>query len=82
MDYARILRQRRYLDLKFAVEGRDPQLLAAELRRAAAEHHIFEAENGPDEDWASWYAGFLVGLIEVPSDRAESAPTKEELAND
>ena len=77
-DYVNILRQRRFLDLQFAVETRSPQLLAAELRRAAQEHHQFEESLGhEDEDWADWYAQFLLGRIHVPSDLAERAPTKE-----
>jgi hypothetical protein len=82
-DYSRILRQRRYLDVKDAVEARAPRELADELRRAAKEHHGFEESLGhPDEDWAYWYALFLLGRITVPSDLAEAVPTKEELSND
>lgn len=79
LNYLKIVRQRRYLDLKFAVEARSPQLLAAELRRAAKEHHLFEERVGQeDEDWSDWYSQFLLGRIGVPSD-VQRVPSKEEI---
>ena len=36
--------------------------LATALRSAADAHHEYEDELGrPDKDWATWYAGHIVG---------------------
>lgn len=80
-EYLKIVRHRRYLDLQLAVEARSPKLLAAELRTAAKEHHLFEERLGQeDEDWADWYAQFLLGKVGVPSD-VQPVPSKEEIHN-
>ena len=40
----------------------------AELLHEAAEthHQVFRITDGADEDWASWYAQWLVTLSELP----------------
>jgi len=38
------------------------------LHEAAETHHqVFRITDGADDDWASWYADWLVGLSELPS---------------
>jgi hypothetical protein len=39
-----------------------------ELLHEAAEthHHVFRITDGADDDWASWYAQWLVTLSELP----------------
>lgn len=83
MNYAEILKQRRALDTREAVELRSPQLLAALLREAKSEHTKFEAELGhPDEDWAAWYAAWMLGRVETSTDLTTVPPTKEQLDAD
>ena len=37
------------------------------LREAAETHHrVFRITDGTDDDWASWYANWLVTLSELP----------------
>jgi hypothetical protein len=40
----------------------------ADLLREAAEthHHVYRITDGADDDWASWYADWLVRLSELP----------------
>jgi hypothetical protein len=40
----------------------------AELLHEAAEthHRVFRITDGADDDWASWYADWLVNLSELP----------------
>jgi hypothetical protein len=40
----------------------------SELLQEAAEthHHVFRITDGADDDWASWYAQWLVTLSELP----------------
>ena len=41
--------------------------LAELLHEAAETHHqVFRITDGADEDWASWYAQWLVTLSELP----------------
>jgi hypothetical protein len=41
--------------------------LADLLHEAAETHHtVYRIVDGVDEDWASWYAGWLVELSELP----------------
>ena len=38
------------------------------LHEAAETHHrVFRITDGTDEDWASWYADWLINLSELPS---------------
>ena len=38
------------------------------LRKAGETHHrVFRIVDGADDDWASWYADWLVTLSELPS---------------
>jgi hypothetical protein len=38
------------------------------LHEAGETHHrVFRIVNGADDDWASWYADWLVSLSELPS---------------
>lgn len=36
--------------------------LAALLRAAKDAHTAYEAEHGPDEDWPTWYAEYILGV--------------------
>ena len=40
----------------------------AELLNEAAEthHHVYRITDGVDDDWASWYADWLLNLSELP----------------
>ncbi|HSB86284.1 MAG TPA: hypothetical protein VLD86_08250 [Ilumatobacteraceae bacterium] len=40
----------------------------ATLLREAAEthHHVYRITDGSDDDWASWYADWLLDLSELP----------------
>jgi hypothetical protein len=38
------------------------------LREAAETHHrVFRIVDGADDDWASWYADWLINLSELPA---------------
>ena len=42
--------------------------LAALLQEAAETHHrVYRITDGPDDDWASWYADWLLTLSELPN---------------
>jgi len=42
--------------------------IARLLREAAETHHVvYRITDGDDPDWASWYAGWLLDLSELPS---------------
>lgn len=41
--------------------------IAAVLRQAAETHHtVWAISDGADDDWASWYADWLVNLSRLP----------------
>ncbi len=45
----------------------DTKALAALLEEAAETHHqVYRITEGTDEDWASWYADWLLELSELP----------------
>jgi hypothetical protein len=45
------------------IEGR----VAALLHEAAETHHVvYRITDGTDDDWASWYANWLLDLSELP----------------
>lgn len=49
------------------------------LHEAGETHHqVFRISDGADDDWASWYADWLVGLSELP-DLLGAAPVRSEL---
>ncbi len=42
--------------------------VASLLHEASETHHrVFRITDGTDEDWASWYADWLISLSELPS---------------
>jgi len=42
--------------------------LAALLQEAAETHHrVYRITDGADDDWASWYANWLLTLSELPA---------------
>lgn len=54
-------------------------MIAGLLREAAETHHrVFRITDGTDEDWASWYADWLISLSELPSVLA-AKPVRSEL---
>jgi hypothetical protein len=49
------------------------------LHEAGETHHrVFRIVDGADDDWASWYADWLVNLSELPS-LLDAAPVRSEL---
>jgi hypothetical protein len=45
----------------------DRDRIAALLHEAAETHHVvYRITDGDDPDWASWYAGWLLRLSELP----------------
>jgi len=49
------------------------------LREASETHHrVFRIVGGADDDWASWYAWWLINLSELPA-LLESTPVRSEL---
>ncbi len=50
-----------------AGSGGDNDQIAALLREVAETHHrVYRITDGADDDWASWYADWLLGLSELP----------------
>jgi hypothetical protein len=44
------------------------QTVASLLHEVAETHHrVFRITDGADDDWASWYADWLISLSELPS---------------
>jgi hypothetical protein len=53
--------------------------VAALLHEAGETHHrVFRITDGVDDDWASWYANWLVNLSELP-DLLGKTPVRSEL---
>ncbi len=53
--------------------------IAALLHEAGEIHHqVFRIVDGADDDWASWYADWLVNLSELP-DLLGERPVRSEL---
>ncbi len=49
------------------------------LREASETHHrVFRIVDGADDDWASWYAWWLINLSELPA-LLETTPVRSEL---
>jgi hypothetical protein len=49
------------------------------LQEAAETHHrVFRIVDGADDDWASWYADWLVNLSELPA-LLKTKPVRSEL---
>ena len=57
----------------------DAQRVAELLHEAAETHHVvYRITDGTDDDWASWYANWLVNLSELP-DLLGRKPVRSEL---
>jgi hypothetical protein len=53
--------------------------ISALLREASETHHrVFRIVDGADDDWASWYAQWLIDLSELP-DLLGTKPVRSEL---
>jgi len=53
--------------------------VAALLHEAAETHHrVFRITDGADQDWASWYADWLISLSELPA-LLNAKPARSEL---
>jgi hypothetical protein len=53
------------------------QNVAALLQEAAETHHrVYRITDGTDDDWASWYAEWLLDLSELPAERAANISHK------
>src|ERR1700752_108016 len=67
-----------------SMRGRDQMADASEqisaLRHEAGEthHRVFRIVDGADDDWASWYAQWLIDLSELP-DLLGARPVRSEL---
>jgi hypothetical protein len=49
------------------VSNPDEERIAALLEEAAETHHrVYRITDGGDDDWASWYADWLLALSELP----------------
>jgi hypothetical protein len=49
------------------VSNADEEHIAALLEEAAETHHrVYRITDGADDDWASWYADWLLELSELP----------------
>ncbi len=57
----------------------DAPRIAELLHEAAETHHVvYRITDGADDDWASWYANWLVNLSELP-DLLGRKPVRSEL---
>lgn len=57
----------------------DPGPVAGLLHEAAETHHrVYRITDGDDDDWASWYADWLLRLSELPELLART-PVRSEL---
>jgi hypothetical protein len=57
----------------------DARRVAELLHEAAETHHVvYRITDGTDDDWASWYANWLVNLSELP-DLLGRKPVRSEL---
>ncbi len=57
----------------------DKDRVASLLHEAAETHHrVFRITDGTDDDWASWYADWLVNLSELP-EALGTTPVRSEL---
>src|SRR5258708_18891972 len=55
------------------------QEVSSLLREVAETHHrVFRLVDGADDDWASWYADWLVNLSELPA-LLKTKPVRSEL---
>jgi hypothetical protein len=53
--------------------------ISALLHEAGETHHrVFRITDGADDDWASWYADWLINLSELP-DLLGGAPVRSQL---
>ena len=48
------------------------------MRQARLDHQVFRIVDGADDDWASWYAQWLIDLSELP-DLLGARPVRSEL---
>jgi len=59
--------------------NRENDQVAALLQEAAETHHrVYRITDGADDDWASWYADWLVRLSELP-ELLGTTPVRSEL---
>jgi len=57
----------------------DRAAIAGLLREASETHHrVFRITDGADDDWASWYADWLLQLSELPA-LLGTTPVRSEL---
>jgi len=56
-----------------------PERISGLLHEAGETHHrVFRIVDGADDDWASWYAQWLIDLSELP-DLLGARPVRSEL---
>src|SRR6184192_939064 len=62
-----------------AMSGSKQQQVSELLHEAAETHHrVYRIVDGADDDWASWYADWLIKLSELPS-LLGTTPVRSEL---
>ncbi|HEY0518183.1 MAG TPA: hypothetical protein VGC84_01730 [Ilumatobacteraceae bacterium] len=49
-----------------APNTKDEQIAALLTEAAETHHHVYRLTDGADDDWASWYADWLLDLSELP----------------
>jgi hypothetical protein len=47
-------------------ETKDEPIAALLQEAAETHHHVYRLTDGADDDWASWYADWLLDLSELP----------------
>jgi len=52
-----------------------PVIFETLLRRAAEAHHEYEKANGPDPDWAPWYAAHMAAEYNAALEEARHYTT-------
>jgi hypothetical protein len=49
------------------MSGNAAEIAEALNEAAETHHHVYRIVDGADDDWASWYADWLLNLSELPS---------------
>ena len=60
------------------VRGGGPELAAEQADAGETHHRVYRIVDGADDDWASWYAQWLIDLSELP-DLLGAGPVRSEL---
>lgn len=63
-----------------AAETTDDRIATLLQEAAETHHHVYRITDGVDDDWASWYADWLLDLSELP-DMLGSRPVRSHLVH-